>query len=323
MSQQTVVKPSNRGILSRAPSIQHETENSMKHQKRIAKLTRAAKRIWVLVCGRSLKRRVLSHIRQDDVFIVTYPRSGTTWLGYMLACLLARERSEELTLLESSFGRVVPDINNEYYGTGSLTKYADLKSPRIFRTHARFQIKFPNVVYLVRDPRDVMVSYYHFLRFTKPHFDISLEHFVLTSDSYIYPWDKHVSGWLCESVRPRRLIVRYEDFHEHCADVLASVCEFSHINCSREDISKAVECGKFERMREIEERFGMDGQRGSSGERFVRRGKVGGWRGELDENCRCLIEQRYEKLMERLGYSLGAVRSSMEAFNQASGEVPG
>src|SRR4051812_24477753 len=95
-------------------------------------------------------------IRPADLFICSFPKSGTTWLGYLLANLLKADPAEALDL--KSFNRYVPDVNLQYTKRGDLREHDHRADPRVLLCHATHDAKLPKVVYVLRDPRDVMVS---------------------------------------------------------------------------------------------------------------------------------------------------------------------
>ena len=80
--------------------------------------------------------RFRSSIRRSDVFLVTYPRSGTTWLSFLIANVFKEDPSERLNI--RTLVKYVPDINEEYFRSGSLRPYDRLNDPRIFLVHAPY-----------------------------------------------------------------------------------------------------------------------------------------------------------------------------------------
>ena len=98
------------------------------------------------------------HYRQDDVVIVSYPRSGSTWLRFIFAHLIRDRVSDQSTNVDFLFvQRFIPAISAAIQQKG--VDYEALPFPRIMRTHSLYIKEIPKVIYLMRDGRDVLVSY--------------------------------------------------------------------------------------------------------------------------------------------------------------------
>lgn len=240
-------------------------------------------------------------IRPTDVFLCSYPKSGTTWLGFLLAQILRKDKDEQLGL--KSFDKYVPDVNLLYTKRGSLAEYADRLGSRLFRCHATFDENLPRVICVLRDPRDVMLSYWHYQKFLKKDFTLSLGEYLQSDDHWPCEWDEHVASWLCPRRHPNLLVVKYEQMHEDTARVLKEVLDFSGLECSDQKIIQAVEDSRFEKMREAEEKFGVHGKAGDDNERFVRKGKKGSWRDEMSEGDVRILEEKYGETMRQAGYA--------------------
>jgi estrone sulfotransferase len=240
-------------------------------------------------------------VRPSDVFLCTYPKSGTTWLGFMIAQVLKRDPREQIDL--KSMGRYVPDVNLLYTQRGSLAEFSQILDPRFFLCHAAGDLNLPKVVYVIRDPRDVMVSYWHFQKFLKKDYQQSLADFIISNDHWPCEWDQHVASWLLPTMHPNLLFVRYEELHEDAGKVLRAVLDFAGVRYTNRAISSAVEASRFDRMRAAEERFGVHGKAGDQRERFVRTGRIGGWRQEMGPQEQRVLEQKYGDVMRQLGYA--------------------
>lgn len=238
-------------------------------------------------------------IRPTDTFLITYPKSGTTWMGFMISNVLNRVLDRELNL--RNFIELVPDINNLYFNKKPLDDYSSLASPRVLMTHAPYDAALPRVIYVLRDPRDVMVSYWHHKRLTDTTFGLSMREFISSTNHWPCNWDVHVENWLFGNHK-NILSVRYEEMQVKPHQVLEEVMDFIGVSHDRKIVERAVHASQFDKMKQLEEKFGVDGAHGSREERFIRRGKVGAWSEELDNDCLHILERNYGRVMRRVGY---------------------
>jgi hypothetical protein len=112
------------------------------------------KRVLKYALGRDTAGRTLA-VRPDDTFIVSYPRSGNTWTRFLVANLLHPAEPATFANIE----RWVPDTEAQ-----SSRYMRSIPSPRTIKSHSYFDPRYPRVIYVVRDPRDVVLSYYDFSR---------------------------------------------------------------------------------------------------------------------------------------------------------------
>src|SRR5580700_5193940 len=91
----------------------------------------------------------------DDTFVVSYPRSGNTWTRFLIASLVFP--SEVVTF--TNIDRMIPDTSSQ-----SNRALKRTPRPRIIKSHQYFDPRYRRVIYIVRDPRDVALSYYDFQR---------------------------------------------------------------------------------------------------------------------------------------------------------------
>jgi hypothetical protein len=111
------------------------------------------------------------------------------------------------------------------------------------------------VLFLVRDPRDVIVSKFYSLKFREKKYDRSLGEFLRERVGSLATITAYYNIWLKESkAHPAFLLVRYEDLHADPAKQLADIMQF--VDSSDVDghaIQTAVEFGRFSNMRQIED----------------------------------------------------------------------
>jgi len=110
-------------------------------------------------CARFLRGAAAHHARPDDVYISSYPRSGTTWLTLIVHLLRGGGLEFE------HLSRVVPWYERDLaLGRATAQDYLQLPGPRVFKSHLphAWLPRGARYLYVMRDGRDVAVSYYHF-----------------------------------------------------------------------------------------------------------------------------------------------------------------
>ncbi len=250
-----------------------------------------ARRVAAFLAG-----RVAFEPRPDDVFIATYPRSGTTlmqWIVLLLAEGGTPPEAEHLNDVSPWFERGL--------ATGVLTpeRIAALSSPRIFKTHltAEWVPRGPRIVGVVRDSRDVATSYYHFHRSYlgfEGSFDAFFDRFVEGRVQY-GSWFSHVAGWRARQGEGDVLLLRYEDLLDDREAQIRAVAGFLGWPADDSLIARVAEATSFAAMKEREAFFdhatALLLERGVRGESFIRSGKRG--EGEaMDAHKLRLLEAR-------------------------------
>jgi hypothetical protein len=252
----------------------------------------------------------------DDTFLVSYPKSGNTWARFLIANLI--HPSERIDF--SNVNRMIP--GPEVTRNRQLMK---TPRPRIIKSHQYFDPRYPRVIYIVRDPRDVVVSQYHFQR--KRHvvadqFPLAeyVDRFVAGKTSFYGSWGEHAASWLAtRRGRPGFLLLRYEDMVEDTGRELAKVATFLGVSATPETIAQAVERSSADRMRTLEK---SQAQLFTSTKNtrqdipFVRAAKAGGWRSALPEDLALQLDQAWGPLIQWLGYESVVPNASQVAKDQ-------
>ncbi len=243
-----------------------------------------------------------------DIFIVSYPKSGNTWTRFLLGNLIYE--NEPIT-----FANVEDRVPSLYlYSSRKLRKL-----PRILKSHDCFDPRYKTVIYIVRDPRDVLVSAYHYARKLKilPA-DQPIEDFLpglldgtFRSGVLVDPrwgsWHDNVASWLAMRHNRKFLLLRYEDMLEDPERELAKVAEFLKIPSTPARLARAVKLSSAEHMRELEKTQSSAWtltKDTRSDIAFVRKARSGTWQSELSPAAVEKIEAAWGPLMRTLGYKL-------------------
>ena len=246
-------------------------------------------------------------LRPSDVFIVSHPKSGRHWVCFMLASIMKAQGftgPSQLTL--NSWKEMIIPLNRRAIKVDkrNLRRLRDFPDPRIFVCHAPYDPILPKVVYLVRDPRDVLVSFYYHNRRIHPNALKDISEFVTHHFAIKNNWHFQVSGWLEHAGDANLLIVRYEDLKHDTKIWLGEICRFCGLSVTQSELEEAVANGSLENMRAIERQYGKGTPNGDPSIPFVRKGVVGAWQEELSSHTAKLIEGKCHELMTKLNYKL-------------------
>jgi len=240
----------------------------------------------------------------DDVFILSFPKSGNTWTRFLIANLMYPDTPADF----SNINRLTPDPE-----ASSKRELARMPRPRIIKSHQYFDPRYKRVIYVVRDPRDVALSQFHFYRkrglledgYPPERF---APRFVAGETTPYGSWGENVAGWLAtRQNRPGFLLLRYEDMLEDAARELNKVASFLEIPPDAERIANAVRRSTADEMRKLEKsqaRLWSSTKGTRQDVPFVRAAKSGGWRTGLPEAAVAQLEAAWGHLMKHLGYEL-------------------
>jgi hypothetical protein len=248
-------------------------------------------------------------LRKSDVFLVGHPKSGNTWLAYMLAILANEDREKRINM--ANVGDFVPTIHNGDY---RIAHYPHLPDPRIFRNEAtRYPALYPRTIYIVRDPRAALLSYYHHCVHDSGRTDWPITNFVdemiaegriASLEPTLVRWDRQVEAWMARAERQAVCLVKYEDLKRDCRTTLEKLADFVGFERDEEILQVAVERGDFSNMRKEEKTYGAESYPGEKGEKgfFVRKGTIDSWKEEMPTEAIEKIEKAFHPVMKQLGY---------------------
>jgi hypothetical protein len=247
-----------------------------------------------------------------DVFLVTYPRSGTTWISCVAAELLFQISPKSMTEIAS----IVPDVH-------ALPEKSAVPAASQYLVKSHFPLsgvppfgEYRRVIYIVRDPRDVMLSYHRYSRFLSKYPGDLREFAMDWAAGRIWPcsWQEHVNSWLAPRARtaPFELtVLRYEDFVADPIGQTGVLAKLLGVDPGRARIEEIVADTNADSMRGRESK----GNSGISPDfNDIGPAKAGNWKqlqaGD-DRDAISIVEEFARGAMQRAGYA-----SSSQAMDQ-------
>ena len=251
-------------------------------------------------------------VQENDVMLCSYPRSGSTWTRFLLYALIADA--------PATFPAVTKDVPLVGKHRAALALVPG--GGRLIKTHEPYMRRYRRAVHIVRDPRDMAISYWYFmLRIGKitprpdddiaASFDAFLDALIAGRVDGFTDWQTHLLSYLTAAEQHPGTIcrIRFEDLRADTAGTLQQVGTFLGIEVTPNQAQTAVERASIERMREAEEvavatessRFAIQGR--VTGLRVVRKGEVGGYKSQMTDEQVAKF-RKFAKGMEAMGYEL-------------------
>lgn len=269
------------------------------------------------ILGKDIAGRDL-FVFPDDTFIVSYPRSGNTWARFLIANLIHQDKPVTFANIEP----LIPDVCVQ-----SKRYLKSVPRPRIIKSHEYFDLRYKKVIYIVRDPRDVAVSYYHFCIKKRKYgigdgypIDRYVTRFVAGELSSYGSWGVNVASWLATRQNTVGfLLIHYEDMLDQTERELAKIASFLGLDPTLDRLATAIERSSVDRMRQLESEQAdvwVNTKESRKDIPFVRTCTSGQWKLHLPENSVAEIESAWGPLMGMLGYKPVTVQP------KASWELP-
>ncbi len=240
-------------------------------------------------------------ISRRDAFLASYPKSGNTWLKFMLTHLLG-DREADL----DNDSTVVADV-----GSHRSTPRVLPGGGRLIKSHEPYAAPqkrfYRKAIYLIRDGRDVAVSYYYTLirrGLYEGDFAPFLRLFLEGGVDGYGPWHEHVESWLESPLRSdgSLLVLKYEELLADPVGGLSAAMEFLGVPVARERAEQTIEAYSAERMRERERRTRFHERKKRQDIMFVRAARAGDWAETFAPADEALFREVTGDLLERLGY---------------------
>ena len=247
---------------------------------------------------------------RNVVFLVSYPRSGNTWMRYLLTGIqypeveLTYKNVEIYTLDLHQIGDLIRRNIFQSYSEAINTSWR--KSPCIIKSHYRDFEPYNKVIYIYRDGRDVALSYWRFYcqQLKKEiTFDSFLDKFIAGDFGVAKGWKEHVESWVSGEFNRQDLIklkvIKYEELFFNPFRILRDdVVEFLDLEVNDDVIKQTIKKAKYKNMCLDRAKVGQPI------DMIGRYGKPGMWREKFNEDQLKKFRDYAGELMEQLGYEV-------------------
>lgn len=229
-------------------------------------------------------------VRNSDLYIVEYPKSGITWFSSILAGSFLLESGIAIKPSLFNLEQIVCDIhvNRDIPDNTNYPYY------RLIKSHAAFNPFYRHVIYLVRNPFSVMKSYYHYMS-AHQRFNNNLSEFVRSSKHGIDSWTRHLESWLNPKREMKFHLLKYEELKDDAFSTMKALFENLGLIISDEIINTAISMSSFESMKKSNDLYRQHAPMRSYD--FVREGKRDV---TMDDRTKDHIISRSKNILKRI-----------------------
>lgn len=264
------------------------------------------------------------------IWIASYPKSGNTWVRLFLKSYFnlndnniisqsfpIMDHLKEFKIDFMNFGEIVKgwELMQNFINLNQKTNYLKTHNAMCTINNYKFTNKDNTLgaIYLVRDPRDVIVSYAHHLGLSHEEvLNNMLNSYNGERNEYegkkykksiMGKWSDHYNSW--KSFKEREiLIVRYEDLVKNSEKeffrILNYLNKIDNIKIEKKRLLESIGQTSFKKLSNNEKKFGF--KEASKHGIFFRKGVVGDWKKNLSKSISQTIEKEFNKEMKELNY---------------------
>jgi estrone sulfotransferase len=218
--------------------------------------------------------------KKDDIFLVSFPKSGNTWVKFILLNVLIESGELKKDVSFKSLDETIPEISRD-----NIMKEWKYKAiPRFIKSHvaySKFFFKDNKALLIVREPRDVMVSYFHYALNTHGfNFNEDFSAFIRHKKFGLEACMLHHISWQKKAAA----IIKYEDLKKKGEAVLSDALRQLSIDVPANLMHNAFEKSSFENMKKLEQSQKKYENIHKNNYQFMRKGSGNQWREYFNEN---------------------------------------
>uniref|UniRef100_A0A0B7B115 Sulfotransferase domain-containing protein n=1 Tax=Arion vulgaris TaxID=1028688 RepID=A0A0B7B115_9EUPU len=263
-------------------------------------------------------------VREDDVWVVGFPKAGITWLQEIVYLIV--NDADFKTASEIKIEDRFPYFEYIFPGKKSIDK---MVSPRLIKTHLPLSLlpnqiaqKKPKIIYIARNPKDTVVSYFHFVtKFLSgigQSFNGTFEKYCeLFVDDLVHygPWWKHVKEAWDRRDDDNVLVLFYEDLQLDLQKTVLDIAQFLEKPITAATAQAIVQHCSFESMKNnksVNYDWMKDEELARKDASFMRKGEVGDWKNHLSAD---VIQKLDEIVATKLSPADIPIRDSLPKKN--------
>ena len=170
------------------------------------------------------------NLKNNDIILAAYPKTGSTWLRFMFCNPISIKEWDGRDIDFNILNKTMVS-----FGDGNLVKKWNHTFPRIIKTHMKYKPIFRKnyTILMIRDPRDVMISYYHYLKAkknpvfhfkdvkTKKEYKDTFTNFIEHNKCGFENFFHHYNSWKNSA----DIIIKYEDLKKQPIDEVNKILE--------------------------------------------------------------------------------------------------
>jgi sulfotransferase len=245
-------------------------------------------------------------VNADDIFVVTFPRSGTTWMEQVIHLLLNQGEQGSKVL-----GDAVPWVETLPNRPQRFKKFLEgMTGRRLFTSHLPYSLmpgkhySSTRFVYVARNPKDVAVSTYYHDRSKHGYEGTWEEHlnlFFAGKVMYGSYFDHILPWWEATKQASNILFVKYEDMKQDLRAIILKLVDFLQLAADGELIKKVIDKSGFKTMANnpqtnlnwVPQKQGIPGH--------FRKGEIGDWRNHFTPEQNKMFDELYMEKMSATG----------------------
>ncbi|XP_019640048.1 PREDICTED: sulfotransferase family cytosolic 1B member 1-like [Branchiostoma belcheri] len=246
--------------------------------------------------------------RDDDIAIVSYPKTGTNWTLEIVTHILQAAGRSAANSDEHLIGKL--EFHYPENPHPSYVLLEDAPSPRVILTHLKPGTAPPRIanprgkekiLVVMRNPKDTAVSYYHHCLKCR------------NIDANQLPWPKyfqdalagkeeygiffdHVLSWWQKRGDPHFIFLKYEDMKKDVASEVKKIAKFLEADLDAATIARIAEKCTFEGMKST-----LDNSRYSGRRVNARKGVVGDWKNYFTDEQNQAFDAQYDEKLKGTG----------------------